>query len=147
MSKTFNKKSDKVATAKITSSAVPKLIGKRVLCRHSSFHVGKHRIGGIGLQKLKVRGKKEQEDGTAGSELVLKIRKLKESPNYEAEVAWLGPFADKNPDGVSRVHFDDVKVNELLAEKGTSRERVIDAYDQFATDFLSKMSETRLVQV
>ena len=55
-------------------------------------------------------------------------------------------FIQLHPDGVSRVHFDDEKVDRFLAERGATRERVIDSYDHTATGFLSKMSETRFVQ-
>ena len=52
LNKGLSKKADKVAMAQITSSAVPDLIGKRVLCRNSCFHLGRERIGGTGLQKV-----------------------------------------------------------------------------------------------
>ena len=81
---------------------------------------------------------------------MIKIRKLKESPNYEAVVAWVGPFGDETSDGVSRVHFDDERVNKFLAEKGATRESVIDSYHSWLpghqSGFLSRMSDTRFVK-
>ena len=79
---------------------------------------------------------------------MLKIRKLQNSPNYEAVVAWVGPFGDKNSDGVSRVVFDEERVEKFLAERQTTRERVIDTYDSHVhpSGYLSKMSEERYVK-
>ena len=79
---------------------------------------------------------------------MLKIRKLQNSPNYEAVVAWVGPFGDKNSDGVSRVVFDEERVEKFLAEKQTTRERVIDSYDSHVhpSGYLSKMNEERYVK-
>ena len=54
LNKGVSKKADRVAMAQVTSSAVPELIGKRVLCRHSSFHLGRDRIGGVGLGKVRI---------------------------------------------------------------------------------------------
>ena len=79
---------------------------------------------------------------------MLKIRKLQNSPNYEAVVAWVGPFGDKNSDGVSRVVFDEERVEKFLAEKNTTREKVIDSYDchVLPSGYMSKMSEERYVK-
>ena len=79
---------------------------------------------------------------------MLKIRKLQNSPNYEAVGAWVGPFGDKNSDGVSRVVFDEERVEKFLAEKQTTRERVIDSYDSHVhpSGYLSKMNEERYVK-
>ena len=52
LNKGLSKKADRVASAQVTAAADPDLVGKRVLCRHHCFHVGRDRVGGTGLQKV-----------------------------------------------------------------------------------------------